>query len=512
MMDAWKSHAQLIVLAAAFTLEWLALSAFQTPNERFTRFAYCDSGADFTIQSMINQGLKPTLDFGYIYGLVPLAINRAWQGMFGANPGSFRALLLLFNVIMAVGLARLATTLRVKWPGILLLAVAMPDMLQASTIVLVHALEPALLINALAFQAKGRRDIALALATTCLFVKPAMAFVYGFTLLVLMLLDTTHGSEEQVPFQKRLRSLLPAMATGSLLALLMAALYGVVPLFNTLVPGAGLEVYRQNGYGFFRGAGRDFWWIPGGGLRDYLRYEVGAWIACTITLIGAGIAAVVQLARRKSTPIIEIVFTTAFLHVIFVTLAFGNRVSWVYYYPILIVGLMALSVWGRWTWVMVLCLAALIVVGIKVKFETSARSWKEYRATVETFGLWATPSEREEWIKVEELCRGKTRASLLANVEGLAILNPSIFMPPTTSYLVPGHPLPAEIRRKANQIAAARMVVRVRSKGDPLRGGYERWPEIAEALKNFETIWEGELFEVQRHRADADTKGDPHSR
>ena len=490
-----KTNARFVAIAAVLAVEWIALSAFQTPNERFTRFAYCDSGADFTIQALIDQGLVPTVDFGTIYGLLPLAVNRAWQALFGANPASFRALTLICNLAMVFGLARLATTLRIKAAGLLLLAVAMPDMLQTSTIVLVHALEPALLVNALAFQAKGRRDIALALATACLFVKPAMAFVYGLILLVLIVSDSPSSANEN-----RARSLLPALMTGLALAFALALMYGAVPLVHTLLPGAGLEVYRQNGYGFFRGAGRAFWLIPGGGLRDYLRYEVGAWIASALVLLGSGMVAAVRIIKRNSAATIEILFTCAFLHTMFVALFFGNRVSWVYYYPILIMGLMALSVWGRWSWVVVLGLALLIVLGSKVKFETAARLWTTDRAAAETFGLWATPTERADWIKVEELCRGETPVALLANVEGIALLAPSIFMPPATAYLVPGHPVPSEILRKAEQIARARTLVRVRPKGDPLRGGYERWPEIAKALEDFETIWEGELFEVARRR------------
>ena len=503
-----RTNRRFLLIFVLLAAEWVGLAVFQTPNERFTRFAYNDSAADFTIQSLIGQGLKPTIDFGYIYGLLPLAINRSWQALLGANPTSFRLLSLLCNLAMVIGFARLATTLRVKAVGFLLLAAAMPDMLQASTIVLVHSLEPALLINALAFQAKGRRDIALAIATACLFVKPAMAFVYGFVLLILILTERAKTGDEGDSLAKRARLFLPALATGAALALVLAALYGTIPLFNTLIPGAGLEVYRQNGYGFFRGAGRAFWLIPGGGLRDYLRYEVGGWIACALTLLGAGVAAAIQLGRRKSTPTIEIIFTTAALHGLFVALFFGNRVSWVYYYPILIVGLMALSVWGRWSWVVVLALAALVVVGSKVKFETTARQWREDRATAETFGLWATPAERDEWMKVKELCRGEIAVGLLANVDGLPLLGPSRLLPPTTAYLVPGHPLPEEVQRKANQIWSVKVVIRVRPKGDPLRGGYERWPEIAKALEDFETIWDGDLFEVSRRRGKPDDGND----
>ena len=63
---------------------------------------------------------------------------------------------------------------------------------------------------------------------------------------------------------------------------------------------------------------------------------------------------------------------------------------------------------------------------------------------------------------------------------------------------MPGHPLPVEVRRKAEQIARAETVVVARANGDPTRGGYDAWPEIAAALEGFEVVWQGPLFRVER--------------
>ena len=66
-------------LGLLFAVEVLVLTAWSTPNERFTRFAYCDSGTDLTIQALLARGYRPTVDFGYIYGLLPLLINKLWR-------------------------------------------------------------------------------------------------------------------------------------------------------------------------------------------------------------------------------------------------------------------------------------------------------------------------------------------------------------------------------------------------------------------------------------------------
>jgi hypothetical protein len=58
--------------------------------------------------------------------------------------------------------------------------------------------------------------------------------------------------------------------------------------------------------------------------------------------------------------------------------------------------------------------------------------------------------------------------------------------------------MPAEVRRKAELLANARTIITARPRGDPGRGGYDRWPEIAAALDGCEVVWEGDLFLVER--------------
>jgi hypothetical protein len=502
-------------LALALAVELVAVWVFTSPQERFSRFAYHDSGADLTTHALTARGLRPGVDFGYIYGLLPLLINRAWYDACGATPMAFRVLTLACGLALAWALARYATASREQpfmgstlstnqdversaprtfrslgaLVGPLLIVVTLPDMLQASTIVLVHALEPVLLVSALALQARGQRGGALALATAGLFVKPSMPYLYG-----LVLLASIVASERA----RAWRSLGPAVATGLGLAVLLSAVYGLGPLVGSLLPGRGLEVYRQGGYGFFRGAGRDFWLIPGGGLRDYLRYEVGAWLAATVVLAAGGLAAAVRVGRNRATRNDEMVLTCAVLHLGFVTLFFGNRTSWVYYYAVLVVGLVSLAARGSRHAAVVGLVVLLVVVGSKAKFETVARLWKTDSATAATLGLWASPAERDEWVAVRSLVHAHGPAAELARVDGLGVLLPEEFLRPEVAYLVPGHPVAAEVRRKADQLATAAVIVRARSQHDPARGGYERWPEIAAALDGCETVFEGPNFEVAR--------------
>jgi hypothetical protein len=272
--------------------------------------------------------------------------------------------------------------------------------------------------------------------------------------------------------------------------------FGVGPLLRTILPLAGMAIYRHDGLGFFREAGRAFWVLPGGGLRDYFRYEVGFWLLGTAWLVGRGLAGLRRLGRGRASgderKDDEAVATCATLHVVFVTLLYGNRMSWVYYFSILILGIAA-TVKGRRRAAVVWGLAALLLVSDRSKLLTTYREWSASAPSVETLGLWATPAERSEWRAVLELTRGH-RPVLLAAIEGSAPLVPR-FAPPVAAYFAPGLTLPAEVRRKAGQLATAEMIVSVVSAD---WRGFRLWPELAAALDGCELVYEGGTFRVYR--------------
>jgi hypothetical protein len=191
----------------------------------------------------------------------------------------------------------------------------------------------------------------------------------------------------------------------------------------------------------------------------------------------------------------EVVLTCALLHVAFVTLFFGHSFSWKYYLSIFLLGLAAMASRGkRHAWV-IGTIAAMVLFTDKAWVQALDHDWKTRAPGATTRGLWATPDERREWTRVLDLTRGH-RPVLLTDCEGAALLFPQ-FAPPMAAYLVPGHPLPAEVRRKAAQLASARMIVKVGPPGDRR---FERWPELAAALDGCEPLWQGSHYQVYRRR------------
>jgi hypothetical protein len=480
------------LLTVLLTAEVLVLAYVQSPAERFMRYIAFDSGVDLTMQNLMARGFRPTIDFGCIYGLLPLLINRAWYGVAGLTPGAFRAEVILGTCLTAWGMARFATALRVGPAGVALIVLAMPDVLFPSYSTIVHVLEPALLVHGLAEQAKGRRGTALALATASCFVKPAMGYFYGLVLLI-----SIGAAAKEQGRSYWLRSLAPAAIVGTALALIVAAVFGVAPMLEMLFPAKGAAVYRLGRYGFFHGVGSEFWALPGTGIWRYFRYEVGFWIIGSVWLVAGGLVALERLVRGAATNQRarddEIVACCAALHIVFVTCLFGQRMTWTYYFTILILGLAAMGKGSRTRVGVTWFLAVLLLVNDRSKLLNTYREWSAGAPTAITLGLWATPAERSEWRTVLELTEGQEPV-LLSGVDASLPLTPR-FAPPVAGYFCPGLTLPVEIRRKVDQLSAARMIVTTRpSQGE----GFDYWPELAAALDGCELIFEGGTFRVYR--------------
>ena len=107
-------------------------------------------------------------------------IGRSWFALLGQTPEAYAAAMLMFDLLIAWGLARCAYALRAGPVGVILILFTMLATTLGSYINLAHACEATLICHALAEHANGRRPRALALLTACLFAKPVMAYLYGF--------------------------------------------------------------------------------------------------------------------------------------------------------------------------------------------------------------------------------------------------------------------------------------------------------------------------------------------
>jgi hypothetical protein len=491
-------------LSLLFGAETLAYALFRLPTDLgFDANAFADRGDFLSISYLVAHGSRPALDFGYHWGLAPILLARIWFRIFGATPKANEAIMVLCALLVAVGVARMAAALRLGTLGIVFLVVALP--FGFPTFTLTYALEAALLSNALAEQAAGRRATALALTTAACFVKPSMPYLYTFVLFVLAVRDVWHRESgasspvrARIDWRRLARILAPAAIVACTLILILAVVFGPSALATTQLPGAGMSAYRNQGMGFFHGAGRDFWYQPRLGLPFYLFTVAGWWIAGTLWLIAAGLRSGWRLIAGSRPvnawggAVDEVVLTCATLHVVFITVFFGTQVSWRYYCYILVMGVAATSIRGLAAARIVSLLSLLALLGNVSEFAELRAQWRTTAPSPVTAGMWASSEEVEEWEQVRRAIDGH-RALLLTAMGSGPVLSAQ-FEPPFANHFNPGELMPDQLARLMRHIDTAQRIVVVISSG--FGNMLVWWPDIQHALDGHELMWKGKSFAV----------------
>jgi hypothetical protein len=433
------------------TLELLKLPVIA----RFEVFQFGDWGSNLTVQALLDRGERPTIDFFYPYGLLPLLVGRAWFGLWGRSPAAYLGAVAVCHVLTAWAVARLVTALRLGAIGLGFVLAALPLSFPPTYPSLAHGLEAVLVAHALASQARGRRDQALALAALAVLTKPSMGYIYGAVLIVRIV--PAHRDR----LATAMHPLRPALVMSTAGGLLLAAVFGPRTLVGTLLPGTTAELYRHAHYGFFGGTGRDFWLPPGAGPWHYVGTPRAFWLAATIVLLTGAVAALVR--RPAADPIdgrpkraTEIALTCAGLHVAYVCLFFGGADSWWYYAYLPVLGTAALSALGKpWSWAVLAVILPALASDWTQRREIAV-AWRAADARVE--GLWTSRESQQEWLGVLDRVRGR-QAALLAMSGCGELTYADRFAPPVCIFLLNGMEHTIDVRRKAAQLRRAEVVV-----------------------------------------------------
>src|SRR5208282_2111427 len=328
------------VLSTLFAVELLALIVLRLPLiMSFDSFAFCDSGSDLTLDHLVSTGLKPAVDFGYHYGLLPIVIGRLWLSIFGATPAAYQAAMALCDVLIALAIAQIVIALRLDVVALTIVILALGFAVEPTYPHFAQAIEAVLLCHALAQHARGARENALALSCAAILVKPSMGFVYS-ALLTMIIARRLYMARASL--SAWMQSFAPATIVLAVLCPALALRLGVPALVRTVFPFGGYANYRAMNYGFF-GAGRAFW-NPSG--RPWLYYLVdfsGFWLAGSAFLFASALFACVKSLRSPMNDAalrarFELLITCAVLHATFVMVFFGNRWSWIYYAYLLVIG------------------------------------------------------------------------------------------------------------------------------------------------------------------------------
>jgi hypothetical protein len=512
-----------ILAVEAFALFGLRLAG----TLQFNRFAFFDTGSNLTEVYLVSHGYRPTIDFIYHYGLLPILLGQIWFRIWGLTPIACVIATPLIDIFIVWGLVRFAANLRMNWSGVLLVLLTGSLTIPWTFLNFAHGIEPVFLIHALADQGGGSRRRALALATAALFTKPSMAFFLGLILLGFMVIECLHDCAR--PLRAFMYQIYPAALVGIAIASVLAASFGLAAVARSMIPTQGFLMYRAQAFGFFNGAGRSFIAPQKAPSIYYFVSIVGPWIVYTIVLV---VALLIVMRRAmaglrsgdRDDRTSEMILSCAILHLSFIFFFFGSEFSWIYYFYVPVLGLTAAARLGiRWE-VLVACLAFAVPITkidkliIEHLASCSARTsreaesdsadvhpipalltesgftyqfWYTTSPSPQTAGLWATSGERDEWIKVLATIRGH-RAAML-EYEGCADLLFPEFSPPVTLFLVPGGVTREAMSRKLSQLRASSRIVMPRWHSSLL----DEMPEIGKLVRrDFVPIFQGASFIV----------------
>ena len=503
---------RVLTLWEVYTLEVLIVAALRIPHDLgFFMFAFGDRGSWLVVQYLSAHGARPTIDFGFPYGLLPIMLGRAWFAIFGLTPAAFKLAMVAGGVAMAGGMARFASAMRLSRIGQVVMIVALPTAIQSSLPSLTHMLEAVFLCLALGEHSRGNRGAALALATAACFAKPALGYLYGFLLLALIVTacrsheagDKARGGDvSKMDWPALGRTLMPAAITGALLLVVLDSVYGGRSLLASLLPLNGMKIYKTLHLGFFSPWSRTFWDpTTSSGIGNYFGTIAPFWMGATVWLTLAGVSAGWRLLKAPEYERLghcrdEIILCCAVLQTLFVLRFFEPPASWTYYPYLLAMGVVATSAIGSRPALVSFGLAVVALIPQLAYLGSGALQWKTSAPSPVTAGLWAGSSERAEWTTVERLIAG--HRAVAVGVAGCApLLAP--FESPVGAYLVAALTTPTEVERTIARIKTAEMVVRPASEsiGDPI----SFWPEMTHALDDLEIVWKGRIYQVCRRRS-----------
>jgi len=400
-----------------------------------------------------------------------------------------------------------ATGLAKSKAALLLIVIGLPMAVMPAYLTLTHPLEAMLILLALAAQAEGTtakegesrggKAQALALMAVCLFVKPSMAYVYGFLLLVMIAWDRRRRPT------RFFLDLVPAIVALVLVISLLGMRFGLLPVAKTLLPITGAKTYASTGFGFFTASGRAFWITPE--LWRYILAPSGIFLVAAIATAVGALRAGIHLLRHEHVPsdpveispprrAWELLFTVGVLHTSFLLGFYGWTGSWTYYSYLPVLGLaLCVQLLVRQPCVragLFVALTALMLLSHALLVILSADAWRtksphgEQMAGAEE-GLWRYPFLWQDWKEVVNAI-GPRKA--LAMTNGYLFDLPENIQMPDAWFPEPGIPTSSEVARVKNQIEHVDMVVLWNEYGpQPSHPDLRLWafPELSDDRRQF---------------------------
>jgi hypothetical protein len=443
-------------LLFGFALLLIALQLLHLPETlSFSAFAFGEPGANLSAVSMIRHGLRPNVDFGNPYGLLGLLFPDLWFRIAGLTPVAYWAGIFVIELAMCAILAEFIVTAELPGLSILLLFVSFPIFIWINYFNFAHAIEALCLMAAVVAHMKGRYDVALAAAAAAVLARPALGYVYGFTLLCIVMLKMFRAHS------LKLSVLVLPTCTTVCLALVLAWRFGVTSLMRTVLPITGVVNYRALGYGFFK-QGMAFWLPSPFTFRFYLGVP-GLWLLVAASLLLLGPLAVLRardagpesLRRHKS----EVLGATSVVVFVWIFFAFAHQYigSWILY---LWLAVWAVSLLTGFYRKFASAIVVLILIALNADRHQIVGSLTQWPGTNFSSLFPYTLSRGNEDQSIKEILsavQGR-RTVVLTHAGAIPLLHDGLG-DPLAEFFLPGEVLAGDELRMKSALGAAEMVI-----------------------------------------------------
>ncbi|HTR60598.1 MAG TPA: hypothetical protein VMH37_02780 [Candidatus Binataceae bacterium] len=468
-----------------FAVEAAALLAIRWPLlHTFKEYAFQDTGSVLAVQSLLSRGLRPEIDFGYNYGLLPLLFGKLAFGVFGNTPNTYAFAVTAIDLIVAIGLARIIAALRPDALTWMLALTTMPIVVVAFDN-LAYAMEAAFLINGFAEQLRGRWLFAFAFALCAALSKPAMGYIYAAILVVLTVRDA--GLRGNVSIEIR-RFLAPLVAGGVVLVAILVGVFGFGSFIRTVFPLQGIHFYRMTGQ--LQPGYQHFQRPPGANLNLFLGGYLAFNFAGDVWLAISAALALFDLRKRRAGLVELFVLTTAAL-----VLADAAVLTSHYGY-ILPIGLIACATLADWQRPALAALTFLASIAFVRTIYQDLNLPRTQKRSLATGDLWTRTDINDEWLRAMEIAAGR-RTVTLGEMGGAGLVLRGI-EPPVGAFFLPGNALPSDLAREYDQLASADVIVLFR-RFSTVRGGtvLDSFPELGPAVQGAALVYDGKFLEVR---------------
>jgi hypothetical protein len=472
-------YAFAIAVVVALLLQWHDYFLFD-------EYAFLDEGSQLAVQHLVSHGLRPEIDFGYNYGLLPLLIGKLLFGALGNSPRTYALAVSLIGCFTTLGIARIAAALHgrgFEWAFVIL---TLPFLIGRYDN-LPYALEAAFLTNAFAEQLRGRFGLAMALALYAALCKPAMGYLYGAVLLLMLFGEVGRGRMRWIEIARTLR---PALVTGTAMALVLSAVFGSESLLGTILPIQGIANYRAMHSLGFHSEELSFLKPSGVNWHYYIGTYTTLWMVCEVWLVIAGIVVFVQYTRGREALSGRFVLTMSVLAV--ADLLFFREH---YRYVTLIGAAACIAFQNRWQKTLAVCVCLIAIPAFLNRLKSELMFRETLTRNGATGWLWVAPDLNLEWERAMTIAAGRKTAAL-GEMGGAGLVVPGIESP-VVAFFLAGLALPDDVSREYRQLAVARVVILFRRYGRATGTVLEDYPVLKAAVEDDDVVFQGKYLEVR---------------